>query len=73
MAPPCYALKVYSYDYYQWEEVLAVSYDPAKLREYHKTVDHMYNDAPLVEARGHRGLSAVEKEHWIIEEIPFLT
>lgn len=68
----CYALKVYNYDDYEREKVMAVSFDADKLREHYKTVDHLYHDAPLVESSQHEEFYDLDEPHWVVEEVLFL-
>jgi hypothetical protein len=83
----CYALKLFTYDYYEWEEIFAVSFDPELLRlAYRENADQevdanvirslsqVYKNAPLLDSRanGHEALGEAETPHWIIEPIKFL-
>ena len=70
--PICYALKVYKYDHYEWEETVAVSFDADLLREHYKTVDHLYKKSPLVELSDREFLYKKDEPHWTIEPITFL-
>jgi hypothetical protein len=70
----CYALRIYSYDYYEWEEDIAVSFDTTLLKEYYeRDLGHLYDDAPLVDASKHQEYQDGEKPHWIITPITFLS
>jgi hypothetical protein len=70
----CYALRIYSYDYYEWEEDVAVSFDQNLLKEYYeRNLDNLYDDAPLVDISKHQEYQNGEKPHWVITPITFLS
>ena len=64
-----YALFSYSYDYYAWEDIEAVSFDKEKLVEYHKN----YKKLPLAETdKQHKIFAFNEYSHCWIRPIDFL-
>jgi hypothetical protein len=65
-----YALSHYTYDYYEWEETFAVSFDPAKLEELASTHTDEHN--PLVSEVEHEDKRREERGHYTISEIRFL-
>ena len=69
---PCYALVLYTYDYHEWEETLAVSFDASKLKDEYDSLDHLYDDRPLVAPASHKEYADREEVHWIIEPVKFL-
>lgn len=68
----CYALRLFTYDYYEWEEVHAVSFDPKLLRAHFEEMDHLYADRPLVDGSEHAAHADREDPHWTIEPVTFL-
>lgn len=75
LAPlPCYALRLFTYDYYEWQQDYAASFDPEMLKEHHKTgLDGvMYRNAPLVDESEHAQLADSESPHWVVTPIRFL-
>tara|TARA_R110000868_G_scaffold181762_1_gene422702 strand:- start:280 stop:528 length:249 start_codon:yes stop_codon:yes gene_type:complete len=71
--PTCYALRRYTYDYYEWQEDIAVSFDESLLIDLHKQrLNHLYNDDPIYPLEDHKELSLQEKPHWVITPIVFL-
>ena len=73
MNKPCYALKLYTYDYHEFVEVCAVSFDIDALRSHYTSgLDRLFDDSPLVDEDTHKKLSDDEDPHWVIEEILFL-
>jgi hypothetical protein len=71
-APTCYALRLYTYDYYEWQEDFAVSFDQELLKAHYAGLDHLYSDRQLVDASEHEKNAEAERVHWIIEPITFL-
>lgn len=69
---PCYALVLYSYDYYEWETTHAVSFDRQKLKTAHKRQDCLYGDRPLVALKEHKDYADREYAHWVIQPVEFL-
>lgn len=64
-----YGLAYYTYDWYEWETVEAVSFDRGKLvEEYQSKVEA----ADLVDSDNHEDYSTNERSHYMIIEIPFL-
>ena len=71
----CYALRHYTYDYHEWQEDFAVSFDESLLVDLHNQgLDHLhlYNDHPIVPLENHKELALQEKAHWVITPIVFL-
>jgi|14BtaG_2_1085337.scaffolds.fasta_scaffold174446_2 hypothetical protein len=71
-ASTCYALVLYSYDYYEWETTKAVSFDREKLKREHKAQDGIYSDRPLVAFKEHQIYAEREDAHWVIQPVKFL-
>ena len=71
-ASPCYALVLYSYDYYEWETTKAVSFDRQQLKKEHKVQDCLYSDRPLIALKEHRFYAKMEEAHWVIQPVKFL-
>ena len=69
---PDYALRLFTYDYYEWEEVHAVSFDPKLLRAHFEGLDHLYANRPLVDGSEHSAHADREDAHWTIEPVNFL-
>ena len=69
---PCYALVLYSYDYYEWETTKAVSFDRQKLKRDHKFQDCLYSDRPIVALGEHQFYAEREDAHWVIQPVKFL-
>lgn len=70
-------LKIYTYDYYEWEEVAAVSLSIEMLEEHLKKIKtedlHLYSDAPLSSSDEERvSLAKSETPHWAIECVTYL-
>lgn len=83
----CYALRLYHYDYYEWEDVHAVSFDKELLRAHYEGLKYLcwdvslrgmvcraylYRDSPLVDELVHTALAQHETNHWTIEPINLL-
>jgi hypothetical protein len=71
-ATTCYALRLYTYDYYEWQEDFAVSFDPELLKNHFAELDHLYDEKPLVDVSEHKTHSEREDVHWVITPILFL-
>ena len=73
---PCYsfALVKYSYDYHEFEEVIAVSFDKEKLvHEYEKEATEDYGFALALASKDEReNLQKKGTSHFCIEPIKFL-
>lgn len=69
----CYALVLYTYDdyeyFYEWEEVLAVSFDADALKEEYNKERRPF---ALVSYDKHKELAGVYRNHWTIKEVEFL-
>lgn len=68
----CYALRLYTYDYYEWEKVYAVSFDPKLLCAHFEGLNNLYADRQIVDSSEHSMYAKNEKAHWTIEPINFL-
>lgn len=68
----CYALRLYTYDYYEWQEDIAVSFDQGALKAHLEQLDHLYDDQPLVDASEHESYADGERVHWVITPVLFL-
>jgi len=68
----CYALRLFTYDYYEWEEVHAVSFDPELLRAHFEGLDHLYANRPLVDGSEHSAHADRKDAHWTIAPVTFL-
>lgn len=68
----CYALRLYTYDYYEWQEDFAVSFDQKLLKAHFARLDHLYDDCPLVDVSEHETHSERKDAHWVITPILFL-
>lgn len=66
------ALVLYTYDYYEWEEIKATSFDRKKLKELYKTIKQDYHNAPLIPFTKHQEYKADRIYHCIIKPIKFL-
>lgn len=73
---PCFALKFYTYDFYEWEKTVAVAEDVEKLRAFYTAINHKKRKAPLVSDAEHEVLKddgMINKaDHWTIEPIVLL-
>lgn len=69
----CYALVLYTYDHYEWEQVYAVSFDHGRLRVEYDALDDLYSDRSLVTEALHKEYANLEIAHWTIEPIKFLS
>jgi hypothetical protein len=69
----CYALALYTYDHYEWEEVVAVSFDQSKLRDEHEQLppSHTYKDVRIIRNSAHRAFAERGESHWLIKEVKF--
>jgi hypothetical protein len=66
-----YGLFYYSYDYYEWQELEAVSPDIEKLKDYHKKeIDH--ESYHLVNESDIRIYKDLEKCHYRIQEVKII-
>ena len=68
----CYVLRFYTYDYYEWQEDLAVSFDPELLKTHFAGLNHPRHDEPLVDVSEHETHSQREDAHCVITPILFL-
>ena len=69
----CYALKRYTYDYHEWGDVFAVSFDEQDLLNYFvDDLEDTYDDRELVSLEEHESLASMEEAHWVIEPIKYL-
>jgi hypothetical protein len=68
----CYALRLFTYDYNEWQEDFAVSFDPELLKTHFAGLDHLYDDEPLVDVSEHETHSERQDVHWVITPILFL-
>lgn len=69
----CYALVLYVYDYYEYEETFAVSFSQGKLRSELASLNHHHGKQPFAEDDNqHRSLARSEEHHWTIKPIKFL-
>lgn len=64
-----YALVEFTYDYYEWERTIAVSEDPARLRERYAEED---TDYPLISRALHRKFCDKEDHHFCIEPVAYI-
>lgn len=59
-----------TYDYHEWSNVIAVSGDKATLLEYYKD---MKLETPLLEEADAIYAEEYDRDHFTIEEIPYIT
>lgn len=68
----CYALVLFTYDYYEWKEVHSVSFSFDKLKAEYVKVADIYGCKPLVFSDEHETYQDRKDAHWVIKQIEFL-
>jgi len=66
-------LFLFTYDYYEWEELIAVSLDEDKLKERHKAYDGLYDDKELISLDQHKARAPRDEEpHFVIMPVEYI-
>lgn len=64
---------LHHYDYYEFEELYAVSEDFDKLVKYKEGLDVLWGDEPILTyPKDQADYASKEKAHWRIEEVKYL-
>ena len=68
----CYALTLYTYDYYEFEETIAISFDKDKLKKEYENIEHIWSEAPLIRKKESEPFWLNEKPYWLIRPLKYL-
>lgn len=64
-----YGLFEYTYDWYEWEQLIVVSRNVEKLKKYYETYKGEYGKFLLVEESEHKDYAKDQHNHMIIREV----